>query len=138
MTLKGGLIGVLAVAVVLYFADWGFYMILMPTPPDLRAAMGSLMYTEANMPIPAWYFVMEICAAGLLAFACLQTPLTTMQAAQRGALVFITISGLMGINWGMTLNVSYPMSMVFTELAYKAVIGGVSGVVMVMAAKRFS
>ncbi|MCX6139230.1 MAG: hypothetical protein NTX15_00075 [Candidatus Kapabacteria bacterium] len=138
MTLKGGLIGVLVVAVVLYLADWAFYMVLMPTPADLRAAMGSLMYTEANMPNPGWYFLMEICAAGLLAFACLQTTLTSMQAAQRGALVFMMVAGLMDVNWGMTLNVAFPVSMVFTELAYKAVMGGIGGVVMVMVAKRFS
>lgn len=138
MTLKGGLIGVVAVSGLMYLADWGFYMGICPTPPEVKAAFGTLMFTEANMPNPGWYFLMELCVAGLLAFACLQTTLSTSQAAQRGALVFAMVAGAIGISWGMTLNVPVPMSMIFTELAYKVVLGAVSGVVLVMVSKRFS
>ncbi len=138
MTIKGGLIGVIAVSVLMYLADWGFYMGLFPTPPELKAMLGTLMFTEANMPNPAWFFLMEVCVAGLLAFACLQTSLTASQAAQRGALVAAMVVGAIDISWGMTLNVPMPMNMVLIELVYKAVLGGIGAVVLIMVAKRFS
>lgn len=138
MTFKGGLIAVIAVSVLMYLADWGFYMGLYPMPAEVTDAMGAHMYTEANMPNIGWWFLFEVCVAGLLAFACLQTTLSLSQAAQRGALVLAMIVVAFDVIWGMTISVSVPLPYIFTELAYKIALGAISGVAMVMVSKRFS
>ena len=138
MTLKGSLIGVAVVSVLLYFLDWGFYMLIMPVPEEMMEQLGALMYNEETMPNPVWYLLMEFAGAGLLAFAVLQKELSTMQVFQRGVIVFTCIVAAIDVSWGMSLNVTYPMSGLFIELAYKAIGGGVMAIVMVMTAKKFS
>ncbi|MBC8124658.1 MAG: hypothetical protein H7X70_02890 [Candidatus Kapabacteria bacterium] len=138
MTLKGGLIAVVITAFVTFLLDFLFYGFLMPMPTDFKAAMGTVMYTEATMPNPVWYYLMELVVAGLVAFATLQVPLTLSQAAQRGALVLLMVTAAIDISWGMSINVSWPISTLFIELAFRAVVGAIAGSILLILAKRFS
>ncbi len=138
MTLKGGLIAVVTTAVVMFLLDFLFYGFLMPVPTEFKTAMGSVMYTEATMPHPVWYYLMELAVAGLIAFATLQVPLTMSQAAQRGALVLLMVTGAIDITWGMSISVSWPISTLFIELAFRAVLGAIAGSILLILAKRFS
>ncbi|MBK9184280.1 MAG: hypothetical protein IPM83_14495 [Ignavibacteria bacterium] len=138
MTLRGGLIAVVLAALVMFLLDFVFYMFLMPMPAECKTALASVSYTEANMPSPAWYYLMELAVAGLIAFATLQVPLTVGQAAQRGALILVMITGAIDINWGMSINVPWPISGLFIEVTYRAVLGAVAGAVTVILAKKLS
>jgi len=138
MTMKGGLIAVIIVAIVMYLADWGFYMAIMPEPEGMKEAMGDLMHTPETMPSPAWWFLMEICGAGLLALVLLQRELSTGTAALYGAITMLAVTGILSVNWGMSLNFDYPASSVAIESIYRIILGSVTGAVMVMTAKKFS
>ena len=137
MTMKGGLIAVIVVAIVMFFADWGFYMII-PPPEGMKEAMGDLMHTAETMPSPAWYFLMEICGAGVLALVLLQRELSTGTAALYGTVVMLAIMGIMSINWGMSLTFPYPVSLVAMEAVYRIILGAAMGALTVILAKRFS
>ena len=138
MTMKGGLIAVIIVAIVMFFADWGFYMLVAPEPEGMREAMGDLMFNENTMPNPAWYFLMEICVAGILALVLLQRELSTGTAAAYGAVIMLCITGIVSINWGMSLNFPYPVSLVAIQAVYSIILGAVTGALTVVSARKFS
>lgn len=133
----GGLLGILAVSIVWYFADWGFYM-AMPMPADTQAAFGSLMHTEATMPNPLIYLLMEIGGALVLAFACLQVPLSVAQAAKNGAIVMFGVLLVVNVGWYMSINVPWPMGMWVIEAIYRCVMGAIGGALIVTVANKFN
>ncbi len=134
---KGGLVGMIAVAILWYFADWGFYM-SMPMSEDVKAAFGTVMHTQETMPNPLIYFLMELGGALVLAYACLQVPLTNAQAAKNGGLVMLGVLTVVNVGWYMSINVPWPMSSFVIEGIYRVAMGAIGGVLMVWIARKMA
>ncbi len=136
MRLKGGLIAIILVSVILYFADWGFYMGLMGEPTDMKAAFGDLMYSMDNMPNPLWFLVMEICFVSAIALAVFQRTMSGSSAALYGFLIAACIMGCIDIGWGMAINYPWPVGALIGELLYKSAMGAVAGWLLILIASK--
>lgn len=133
----GGLLGMFAVSLVWYFADWGFYMAV-PMPKDTEAAFGAALHTMETMPNPVYFIFMELGGALVLALACLQIPLTIAQAAKNGAIAVFGMLLLVNVSWYMWFNVPWHVESILIEAIYRCVMGAIGGALIVTVANKFN